>query len=444
MSGAALPPVIPEPFASFADPGSITIIPDTTSTAGRASYHIGFPPLTMTPIAGGGVPPFGQDVNGILFAATAHNFYVQSGQLFLYNSAVASSLGGYAVGTILGSTDLKTVWFNTTDANFSNPDNNSAAGWVSLFSTGFQPFTGLTGGTLTLTPTQAARKVITLSGTLIANQAVVLPAWVAPAGRWLIVNNTTGAFTLTVRTAGGTGVAIPQGGLSFPVEVYGDGTNIYSVTPASALIPVSQSGTPLTLVQRTNNSEILAQWFVSSAAVGTPPVTNVFVDSGSGSGSGYIQKIALANFEAALTLSAQGGQVTAGQVPLSAVIQYVTNILASAALTGTPTAPTAASGTSTAQVATCQFANPSSATTMPGFFKLPSGHIVQYGTANPGGGGQAITLTVPYSGASNYVILAISVAGSSVQTWVDGATITSGGFTLHNTGGSAFWATIGF
>jgi hypothetical protein len=34
--------------------------------AGFASLNDGFPPLTMTPIAAGGVPPFGQDMNGIL------------------------------------------------------------------------------------------------------------------------------------------------------------------------------------------------------------------------------------------------------------------------------------------------------------------------------------------------------------------------------------------
>lgn len=49
------------------------------------------------------------------------------------------------------------------------------------------------------------------------------------------------------------------------------------------------------------------------------------------------------------------GQIADAQVPQSAVTQHKAAVLASAALTGTPTAPTAALGTNTAQVATTAF-----------------------------------------------------------------------------------------
>jgi len=54
-------------------------------------------------------------------------------------------------------------------------------------------------------------------------------------------------------------------------------------------------------------------------------------------------------------ISQLAGQVTNAQVPESAVTQYAADILASAALTGTPTAPTASSGTDNTQVATTAF-----------------------------------------------------------------------------------------
>ena len=395
MSGAALPPVIPEPFANHADPAFINTIPDTTGVAGRASYNLGFPPLTMQPVAAGGKPPFGQDVNGILFALSAHDFYVQAGQLFLYSSAVSTALGGYAIGTILGSTDLKTVWFNTTDANTTDPDGGSAVGWVSLFSSGFQPFAGLTGGTLTLTATQAARKVITLSGVLTANLAVVMPTWTAPAGRWLFINNTTGTFNVTVRTAGGTGVSIPQGGPSNPIEVYGDGTNIYpAVSPLG--VPIDQAATPLTLVERTNTGNVNAVFFHTTAPTeAAGGIDNVYCEGSGPDHDGLIRKFSIAYFESVLSLSALGGQVTAAQVPLSAVIQYAANILASAALTGTPTTPTAAIGTSTTQVASTAFVNPSSNLVSNGSRKNPDGSIDQWFSAAYSGSGGTFVVNFP-------------------------------------------------
>lgn len=443
MSGAAKPPVIPEPFANTADPLYITTIPDTTAVAGRASYRLGFPPLTMQPVAGGGKPPFGQDVNGILFALSSHDFYVQAGQLFQWDTTVAAAISGYAIGTLLGSTDGKTVWFNTTAGNVTNPDavDGSAAGWVSLFASGFQPFAGLTGGVTALNPTQAARKVITLSGTLTSNLAIVLPNWAAPAGRWLFINNTAGAFTTTARTAAGTGVNIPQGGPSNPLEVYGDGTNIYpAVSPLA--VPISQGADPLTLAERTNNGYLYATYFNSNAPQDNLSIVSVLTDHG----DGFVRKNSAGNFAAQFPLSAFAGQVTAGQVPLAAVIQYTANILASAALTGTPTAPTAAPNTSTPQVASTAFANPGSSLANPGSFRLPSGHLVCYGTANPNGGGVTVTLPggLSYTSAGTYVVGAISVASSAVQTWVASGTQTANSFSLHNSGGTAFWFTIGF
>lgn len=277
--GAPIPQFLPRAFAiDAADPAFRNTIPDTTAVDGRASFELGFPPLTMTPVIAGGVPPFGQDVNGILYMLSTHAFAQQAGQAPLWSSDVVAAIAGYALGTVLGSTDGSTLWLNIVADNVTDPDSGGSVGWVPITSYGITTLAGVTGGVATLTPAQARKSVILITGALVANQAVVLPNWIAQ--KWLIANATTGAFTLTVRTAAGTGVVVPQGGLAEPVGVYGDGTNIYPViTPLS--IPTSVAADPDTYVLRdntglaygetaapgTNNTTLASTAFVQAAAV---------------------------------------------------------------------------------------------------------------------------------------------------------------------------------
>lgn len=277
--GAPTPQFLPRAFAiDAADPTFRNTIPDTTATPGRASFELGFPPLTMTPVIAGGVPPFGQDVNGILYMLSTHAFAQQAGQAPLWSSDIATAIAGYALGTVLGSTDGSTLWFNIVAGNMTDPDSGGSAGWVPLKSYGITTVSGVTGGAVTLTPAQAKASVLRITGALVANAAIVVPNWVAQ--QWLIANATTGAFTLTVRTAAGTGVVVPQGDFSEPVGVYGDGVNIYPVlTPLS--IPTSVAAVPDTYVLRdntglayaataapgTNNTTLASTAFVRAAAV---------------------------------------------------------------------------------------------------------------------------------------------------------------------------------
>lgn len=78
-------------------------------------------------------------------------------------------------------------------------------------------------GTTTLTAAQAGAGVLVLTGALTGARTVVVPN----TGRWIVRNATTGAFSLTVKTAtgmGNFGVIIPQGTAT---EVFADGTNAY-------------------------------------------------------------------------------------------------------------------------------------------------------------------------------------------------------------------------
>lgn len=441
MSGAVLPPVIPEPFAKNADPSLIqNPIPQTTGVSGRASYDQGFPAITMQPVAAGGKPPFGQDFNGLFFALTSQQYFAQAGQLWPYNAAVAAAISGYGVGSILSSSDGITVWLNTSAGNTTDPDSGGAAGWVSLFTYGYTSRT-LTGGSVTLTPQEARAPVIIIGGALAGNQTVILPLQLR---QWLIVNNTSGGFTLTVRGSGGSGVIIPQGGFSSPVGVYSEGSNFFPTVPAASLIPADQNATALTLAQRTNAGYLLATFFNQSSPIENPPVGAVFVQNTAG--DGFLRKASLAYLESVMALQSIGGQVQPSQIVSAAVTQFTPLILASAALTGVPTAPTAGGGSSNGQVANTAFVNPFSILAMPGAFRLPSGHLVCYGPANPNGGGVTVTLPggLSYTNAGTYAIMALSVAGGSVGTWVQTGTQTANSFSLHNSGGAAFWFTIGF
>lgn len=88
---------------------------------------------------------------------------------------------------------------------------------------------------VTLTTAEAANLFIELTGTLTANINLILPAGVRHN---FILNNTSGAFTVTVKTAAGAGVAVMQGKRGL-LEC--DGTNV--VSAQSQLDSVKLTGT---------------------------------------------------------------------------------------------------------------------------------------------------------------------------------------------------------
>lgn len=388
MSGAPTPPVLPEAFAAQADPGFINTIPDTSADPQRASYELGFPPQTMTPVPSGGKPMLGPDMNGVLFAISSHTVYQQTGKPYVYSADVSTSIGGYAAGTILGMADGSGLWLNTVDANTNDPDAFHTAynGWSALARYGYGDISGLTGGVATLNAGQWRCSVLILSGALVSNLQVVFPNTLQS---WLIVNNTSGPFTTTVKTAAGTGVAIPQGGYGAPVEVYGNGVNLYpTVAPLS--IPTDVGPTPDTYPLRSNNGDIFARLFNTNIGqFNALPVGSVFFEAAA---DGYIRKMGLSSFEGQMLLQLIGGAVTSLQVPQAAVTQYTPQILASAALTGAPTAPTPAAGDNSTKVATTAFVagsvTPSAGTVnTQGSFTLPGGAIVKAGFAQGTAGG---------------------------------------------------------
>lgn len=227
MQNSQLPAKWVVPFA--AGDGSKVELPITTTAPGRASLNLGFPPLTMQPLEVGGLPPQGEDFNGAMNQVARFVWWALAGGAIPFDAtwSADSHINGYPQGAKVASADLQGVWVSLVDNNVVNPD-ATGTGWAPGFAYGTYSATGLTGGTTTLTPAQAMKPRITFSGTLTADATIIVPAWLY---NWSFFNMTTGAFSLTVKTAAGAGINVPQNGL--PVAAYGDGTNIVSAAPAN-------------------------------------------------------------------------------------------------------------------------------------------------------------------------------------------------------------------
>lgn len=88
----------------------------------------------------------------------------------------------------------------------------------------------VTGGTLTLSSTQASNTIQEYSGALTSNQTIVVPSTVQ---LYAVTNNTTGTYTLTIKTTvvGGAAVVVDQG---TSLVLICDGTNVYNAASGSA------------------------------------------------------------------------------------------------------------------------------------------------------------------------------------------------------------------
>ena len=143
MSGQATPPRLVEPFAKnattctpaapvaggrtfpFPQPSQVGI------TNGAASLDDGFTAANMTDPSAGGVPPFGVDMNGILFYVSSWVAYLAAGQRPQYDGILQTAMGGYAIGSVLSqAADPYETWTSLVDANVTDPD-TGGAGWIS-------------------------------------------------------------------------------------------------------------------------------------------------------------------------------------------------------------------------------------------------------------------------------------------------------------------------
>jgi len=88
------PTKIPRAFASSGDKNTI---PDSTGSIGLASWSEGFPAITSTPFAQGGVAPKRADFNGIFNALSTVTLWYQQGGVFVYDNATNYEIGNLVI-----------------------------------------------------------------------------------------------------------------------------------------------------------------------------------------------------------------------------------------------------------------------------------------------------------------------------------------------------------
>lgn len=109
-----------------------------------------------------------------------------------------------------------------------------------------------------LSTSQFQNAIFVLSGVLTGNRSLIVPlspnsATLACGGRFVVVNNTTGNFNVTVKTAaiGSVGVTVPQG---FSAMLYSDKTNVGYATTGLPAFAAAVNGNPNTQLAGTAGS----------------------------------------------------------------------------------------------------------------------------------------------------------------------------------------------
>lgn len=139
MSGVPAPvyPIV-RPFGNTLvppnDPGGATLPVPVASQVGvlvgAASFEDGFPAATMTDPEAGGIPPYGQDMNGLGYMLSVYCALMQAGQIVPFNAAAVAAFVGYAVGAKIASVATPgRVWTNYVDGNTADPDVD-LTGWA--------------------------------------------------------------------------------------------------------------------------------------------------------------------------------------------------------------------------------------------------------------------------------------------------------------------------
>lgn len=99
-----------------------TIPPAANPATGRAGFDQGFSAINMTAKEAGGIPPFGQDFNGIFYEVTNILRYMQAGGQPTFDAALATAIGGYPKGAMVLGSDGVTLWQSKVDSNFTDPN----------------------------------------------------------------------------------------------------------------------------------------------------------------------------------------------------------------------------------------------------------------------------------------------------------------------------------
>lgn len=277
MNFTDAPDYTPVPFANGAPAADRNVIPVPSQIAvkpGAASFTDGFPPVTFQPLSSGGVPPFGADVNGILFDLSAGQRWQQAGGTYQYNATFAAAtgsggIGGYPKGALLARADGNGYWLNLTDANATDPD-TGGAGWAPVRANIGTSSIAMVVGNNTPVANVLASATLLMTGSLASAATLVLP--LTAGANWTVVNNTTGAGAVNIAGATGTGISIAQG---VALNVFTDGVNFYAVAAPTTGQYLPINGTAVAATKLATARAFSITGFATAAAVNFDGTGNV-------------------------------------------------------------------------------------------------------------------------------------------------------------------------
>jgi len=114
----------PLPMVSpIANQGAKFNIPQNPTSAGLASVVEGFPEITMQSLKAGGLPPRGQDANGMFYLSTDQKVYLQNGGIITFSQEVSDLIGGYPKNAILDYIDENNTYFKVQSLIDDNTNN---------------------------------------------------------------------------------------------------------------------------------------------------------------------------------------------------------------------------------------------------------------------------------------------------------------------------------
>ncbi len=245
MRAIDLPGKVPSIFAKSAGAGYTRPIPLTSQIGiidGAASYPDGFPPKNFQAAIAGGVPPFGQDVNGILSALSGMALWYSASGPILYDAAFQATIGGYPQGTILASATFGNFWLSTADNNTTDPD-TGGAGW---FGFSLLPLSqNITGNAATATTATTAGAISgfvsaeTTIGVAGTNTTVAHGLAVVPKSVVVVVRCKTAEFGFSV----GDEVAINMGSYSPGIGIYSDAVNVGIILVSGGSVGITRKDT---------------------------------------------------------------------------------------------------------------------------------------------------------------------------------------------------------
>ncbi|PUY28572.1 phage tail protein [Cronobacter sakazakii] len=226
MNSSDIPSRITKAFGVNGLKNAIPVDSSTaTDNSGVATFDKGFPPITMQPLSAGGIPPSGKDMNGVLYSATLQQQWQNAGMTYPFSQDFSDAISGYPKGAIVPSSVYTGQWLNLSESNGTSPESPTGAntGWVPINNYGVTQIT-MTSGSVVMSSLQAAKDRIIITGTLTSNVNLIFPAWIKS---WVVHNNCTGNFSITCRTASGSGVIVIPGLVS---RLFCDGVNISDET----------------------------------------------------------------------------------------------------------------------------------------------------------------------------------------------------------------------